>query len=139
MSDWTDQAEKIAADKGLIVVRPQPNELFVDIDDADGHAVFVKHLPILGELVASHTIAPSPSGGAYRFHARVMLSRNVFDELERVFLQTLLGSDRLHEVLSWRAATRGVTGVTVFFEKPTNGVALQAATEKPIDATEIPW
>ncbi len=34
-------------------------------------------------------------------------------------LQALLGSDRLHEALSWQAATRGVPHVTVFFEKPS--------------------
>lgn len=120
VSDWTVAAESAAQGRGLVIVRPADNELFVDIDDARDLDVFHQSLGVLGPLVLGYDRAPSPSGRPDRYHIRVRLSRPVKDDRERVALQALLGSDRLHEALSWAAAERGVVGVTVFFEKPAS-------------------
>jgi hypothetical protein len=120
MSEWTDQAEKVAAAKGLIVIVPKEDELFIDIDDKPSLAAFHVGLGVLGDLIVGFTRGPSPSGKNDRFHIIVKLARKVKDDFERGALQALLGSDRLHEALSWRAASRGITGVSVFFEKRTD-------------------
>lgn len=118
MSNWTGRAEECAKAKGLEVHRPAETELFVDIDDAASLATFRKALPLLGDLVVKHALTPSPSGKTDRFHARVQISRAVHDAGERCALQSILGSDLLHEALSYVAALHGVASPTVFFEKP---------------------
>jgi hypothetical protein len=118
MSEWSDKAEECAKAKGLVVKWPADNELFVDIDDAESLAAFQRGLAVLSVGVLGFDRSPSPGEREGRFHARVRLDRPVKDKFERILLQALLGSDRLHEALSWNAAERGVDGVTVFFEKP---------------------
>lgn len=118
-SDHLPEATRAAAAKGLVVVIPKANELFVDIDDAASLAVFNRNVSLMSELLpCTWAIAPSPSGKPHRHHATVTLSRDVSSPFERVMLQALLGSDLLHEVLSWRSATKGVEHPTLFFEKP---------------------
>jgi hypothetical protein len=118
MSEWSDRAEESAKAKGLVVHRPDPNELFIDIDDESSLAVFHQTIGLLGSQVLGFSRAPSPSGAPHRFHIRVRLDHDLKNDFERVALQALLGSDRLHEMLSWVAAGRGVVGVSVLFEKP---------------------
>ncbi len=117
MSEWSNRAHDAAAAKNLDVHRPAPNELFIDIDDAASLAVFHENIGILGDFVIGFERSPSPSGKPDRFHIRVKCKRNLTDDNERVALQALLGSDRKHEILSWKAAWSGVIGVTVFFER----------------------
>jgi hypothetical protein len=115
---YTADMQETAAARGLRVVIPEPNQLFLDIDDSESFLVFVANIGILGDLAESQSIKPSPSGKAGRFHITVTLSRPVKDAFERIALQALLGSDRKHETLSWRAALAGMPNPTVFFEKP---------------------
>jgi hypothetical protein len=117
MSEWTDGMEKAAAAKGLVVVRPEDNELFIDIDSAADLDAFHKSIGVLGPLVLSFARKPSPSGEKDHWHIVVTLDRAVTSQFERIMLQVLLGSDRLHEALCWEAATRGVPDACVFFEK----------------------
>lgn len=100
---------------------PAPNELFVDIDSDADFEVFEKHLAILKTHVTvdATEITPSRSGLPCR-HVVVRLERPVSGPLERLLLQSVLGSDRLHELLSWLAVTKGTTPYpTVFFEPKT--------------------
>ena len=117
MSEHNGNAEEAAAAKGLVIVYPQPDELFLDIDDAASLETFGKHSPILGDLITGYRTEPSPSGDPFKYHVTVKLSRPVKDAFERIMLQALLGSDRLHEILSWSAATNGAVQPTLFFEK----------------------
>ncbi len=107
-----------AAAKGLVVVEPLPNQLFLDIDSAEDAAVFEKHRQVLESEIESFSRAPSPSGKPGREHITVTLKRDVVDAIERIALQATLGSDRFHEALSLRAAIAGSCCPTVFFEKP---------------------
>lgn len=125
-----EAAEKAAAAKGLVVVIPKANELFVDIDSAEDFAVFEKHVERLqaashqelGCAVLDYRVTPSNSGGERR-HAVVTLSRDVKSDVERCLLQACLGSDRLRELLSWVRIESGVrVHPTVFFERPAANV-----------------
>jgi hypothetical protein len=112
-------AEECAEKKGLIVVRPKPNELFVDIDDEPSLAIFTRNIKRIGQTIGcTHVRRRSPSGASGRLHIVVKLNRDVRDAFERITLQALIGSDRIHEALSWQAAVRGDEYPTVFFEKP---------------------
>ncbi len=115
---YFEAAEEAAEKKGLVVVTPAANELFLDIDSAEDAALFDKHVKIFGTLVESVRRAPSPSGLPGREHITVTLVRNVDGPEERIALQAVLGSDRLHEALSLARAFGGAETPTVFFEKP---------------------
>ncbi len=117
-ANYRGNAEECAARLGRVIVYPEPNQLFLDIDDVASLQMFGDHLPILGDLISSHKVAQSPSKKIGRFHITVTLSRPVRDDFERITLQALLGSDRLHEVLSWKAASLGIEKPTMFFEEP---------------------
>ena len=129
-----EEAEIVAAKKGLMIVTPAANELFVDIDDCESWHVFMRHFHIVKAALPGcvYTKRPSPSGAADRFHVVVTLPRDVATVFERIMLQALLGSDRLHETLSWRAAACGSPEPTLFFEKLD--VALEALSRAKGDA-----
>lgn len=119
VSDHSRSAEVAAAAKGLVVVLPGPCELFVDIDCAEDLVAFEKSIAVLDTDGAWTVVRrPSPSGRPGRFHVVITLERPVKDAFERIMLQAILGSDRLHESLSYQAAARGVANPTVFFERP---------------------
>jgi hypothetical protein len=122
---YFEEAEEAAAKKGLVIVLPAENELFLDIDCAEDAAVFARHVQILGDegilgntVISSFKRAPSPSGKEGREHITVTLARPVAGAIERIALQTVLGSDRLHEALALTRALAGAEHPTVFFEKP---------------------
>jgi hypothetical protein len=112
-------AEACAQQKGLVVVLPRANELFVDIDDEPSKAIFDRNIKRVEQSIGCvHFSRRSPSRASGRYHITVRLNRDVRDPFERIALQTMLGSDRIHEALSWQAAVRGDANPTVFFERP---------------------
>lgn len=130
-----DAASAKAASKGLVVKLPAANELFVDIDNDADFAVFTKHLATLGEHVSvlGFDETPSNSGGTHR-HVVVRLGRDIANDVERIFLQAVLGSDRLRELLSWACIqAKASPHPSVFFEKPPvappNGFLASAAPD----------
>ena len=108
---------KACTERGVQIVEPQDDELFVDIDTHEALGMFHANQRALGKLVQSHSMEPSPSRKAGRYHIRVKLTRPVRDAFERIMLQALLGSDLSREIISWRDANGGAAKPTVFFEK----------------------
>ncbi len=122
-TETTDEAvaarrAKNCKERGVVVVEPDPDQLFVDIDNHHGLGVFHANVRSLGNLVVSHSQTISPSRKSGHWHVTVRLSRPVKDNFERIALQCLLGSDLAREMVSWREATLGLSKPTVFFEKP---------------------
>lgn len=114
---------KEAEEKGCFVVYPQPNELFIDLDDPDDEGFMHDQIARLrryfpgGDVLVK--MAPSKSGGG-RQHVTITLPRPVKDAAERILLQACLGSDRVRELLSWaRLETNATPHPTVFFESKT--------------------
>lgn len=110
-----------AASRGCVVVYPKPNELFIDIDTEQQRTQFKICFNILLKIAAytgSKCIErPSPSGKSGRYHITVTLPGPV-DELERIMLQAMLGSDPLREILSYARLVAGDPRPVCFFEKP---------------------
>lgn len=118
-SDPLVRAIEAAKAKGLVVVHPGPCELFIDIDDWQSLRRFQAQWGIVKDQIGgSYEVRSSPSRKAHRHHVYVTLDRPVVDNAERIMLQALLGSDLLHEVLSWLSHVRGETAPTLFFERP---------------------
>lgn len=110
---------KACAERGCHIVEPAADQLQVDIDSHHALGVFHCNVRALGDLVVSHSMTPSPSRKAGRYHVTVRLKRPVKDAFERIALQALLGSDLAREMVSWKEATLGLSAPTVFFEKAT--------------------
>ena len=110
--------EVVAGKKGLVVVKPGDDELFIDIDDlADLPHVFtgIKFLAAVGIKAAVTDITLSGTPGHLHCYARV---DRKLKPVERVVLQACLGSDRKRELISVaRLLLGGKYPTTVFFEK----------------------
>jgi hypothetical protein len=102
---------------GLEVVLPKANELQIDIDTPEDREVFNHHFGILQKYEQAEIIRdePSKSGGDKR-HITVELGRDI-SNLERILLQSVLGSDRKREILSWVQYCNGDEHPTLFLEK----------------------
>jgi hypothetical protein len=131
MSDAQTPANEAAKAKGLVVVWPEPDQLFVDIDSHAALVLFEAHILTLKSVVpCTWMVMRSPSEKPGHWHATVRLSRPVEDVFERILLQALLGSDLLHEILSWKQATAGNATPTCFFEKPERVEAIGVQATK---------
>lgn len=112
------RAEIDAAGQGCLIVEPKANELFIDIDTAEqrnwynfNYSKIEQHIGIL-----EVTEKPSPSLAPDHAHIVVTLKRDV-TPFERIFLQSILGSDLQREALSWIRLINNDPRPTLFFEK----------------------
>lgn len=125
MSDCSlteDRMLEAAKAKNQRVRYPKPNQLFLDIDSEDDFDLFNEQLHVLKQhlTVSGVEVTVSKSGLPHR-HVVVTLGRKV-SKLERIALQTMLGSDRVHELLSWCALGKGNKKPSVLFEnEPADG------------------
>lgn len=94
------EAVKKAQRLGKIIVKPETNELLLDIDNAEQYKTFKYRLKELSKLHTIEEIKEIPSTEKPdHYHIYVTLDRDIEDE-ERVFLQLFLGSDSIREYLS---------------------------------------
>jgi hypothetical protein len=115
--DSPEAAAARAEKKGCVVVFPEPNQLFIDIDDLESLQAFERVFSIVQEyLPCAYVKTPSPSGNHDRWHIVVTLERPVRDDIERIALQAILGSDRKREAHDMRRALAGHPTPTRFFE-----------------------
>lgn len=136
MSDYIDEdttedtmgwerAVKDAAAKGCKIVLPEPNQLFVDIDSQATYEHFInvgmKHLRRIYPD-AGLRIKVSPSEEPWHYHATVTLPEPIENDITRIALQAMLGSDPVRELLSWERLVRGLRVPVLFFEKLENKI-----------------
>jgi hypothetical protein len=100
--------------QNMAVKIPSDRELFLDIDSRSCMTHFLEMIPKLPGVVGW---VKSPSKSGYpKCHVVVTLDRDITN-LERILLQACLGSDRLHELLSYLAFKQGNPVPSVFFER----------------------
>ena len=115
----TREAALAAADaRGCIVIEPEANQLFIDIDSEADHEYYLKAVNrVRARTPAIETVTPSPSGTAGRFHIVLTFPERTFTQIERVAWQSALGSDRMRETNSLIDILDGDPLPTIFFEK----------------------
>ena len=103
---------------GCTVRKPAVDELFIDINDAYGSTWFHLNIGKVAEQIGVVTTEwlPSPSGQSDHSHVVVKLGREV-TQMERILLQSVLGSDRKREALSWVRLVNNDPDPTLFYEK----------------------
>ena len=119
-------------EEGWHIVYPEPDELFIDIDDERDLGVLqemvrtLKLNDISVEIVRS---TPSATAGHYHIVAR-LAGFGSLDATTRIAFQACLGSDRKRELLSLlRVVLKMSRPPTVFFEK----------NEETVDDDDIPF
>jgi hypothetical protein len=135
-----------AALKGLIVVTPKNNELFIDIDSDTDLAEFDRNYGIIDELFGIDEAVQTPSRNKKQGKHIVVTLAQPITPLERVLLQAILGSDRKREALSlWRIRNND-PNPTLFFEKsessmlgasPSPSTSGEGAESSPTPSGEI--
>ena len=114
----SEKARQLAEKENLLVVLPQPNELQLDIDNAESGNVFKRHYQILDKYIGIEKVEEHASRhGGDRKHITVTLKRPVLSLLERIALQAMLGSDRKRELLSLIESELGDETPTLFLEE----------------------
>lgn len=118
--DYTEPREDFLArcdQEGLRVVKPAPNELFVDIDSEEGRVTFNRVWPMFCPSMGAIIIDRHPSkSGLPHEHIVIQLTGVVVTELERIALQAMLGSDGKRELFGYLRQSEGIEPVTVFVE-----------------------
>ena len=114
-------AYKEAKAQGLVVATPGPQELFIDIDSDEEFAAFQINLELFMRYFPAEVTRETPSrNGLPGRHIVVQVKTpgTNLTALERILLQSLLGSDPKREILSYVRVSNGDPTPTLFFEKP---------------------
>ena len=114
----SESAYKKAEVEDLKVVLPEPNQLFIDIDNDFAMALFERNYKSFLNWYFQESdpvITPSKSGGERR-HITVTLADPI-DPKERLILQAFLGSDLKREFLGLQRIKEGDKNPTLFLEK----------------------
>ena len=114
-------AQEEANAKGLRLLWPNDQQLFVDIDDEFSMQLFDRGMKAILAFWPDAKVTrktPSPSGKPGRYHIVVELNRKApLTASERLTLQALLGSDPKREILGHVQLAEDEVRVTRFFEK----------------------
>ena len=109
--------------KSTRFVPARANELQIDIDSNAALKMFNEHWHIFNSRMAAYrkpitsltTIKASPSGKRGHWHITITFQRPI-DPATRIALQSVLGSDRVRELLSLCRLLNGSPIPTLFFE-----------------------
>ena len=105
-----------AKKKGLKVIFPKEKELFVDIDDEESMKIYHKRIDMLKSLFYCKSEIKVSQSGHPHCHIYINTDR-IFTNIERILLQLFLGSDVIHEFLSYKDYVNGESYPVLFFEK----------------------
>lgn len=125
MSELSDDPYLIAERLGKVVVLPDPDELFIDIDSDSGFDALKRGLEAAanaGLRIREKKRIPSKTPGHWHVYLTIEVGAKSFTptKLVRVALQACLGSDRKRELLSLARIMHHIERPpTVFFEDPT--------------------
>lgn len=121
--DLDVSAEEEAKRLNCIVVKPEPNQLQIDIDSEEAYSIFQKRIfeyKYHSQLSITVETHPSKSGLPKR-HITITVNDfknnpHVFNEWERIALQFTLGSDPIRETLNTWRLLRGSENPSRLFE-----------------------
>lgn len=114
--DFDTSCEDAAADKNCVVVYPEDNELFIDIDNDNQLRIFEKRIKEIAPLLnGGVSVDKKPSSTPGHFHIIVRADGESFNEIERILFQAILGSDLVRETLSTFRHLRGDKNPTRLF------------------------
>lgn len=115
-----------------VVLMPEPNELFIDIDTPRALNVFRAQLEIFRRREKKCLVMKKPSRRKKRgFHILVRLEHDV-TPTDRLMLQAMLGSDLRRELLGLQRLDDGMPEPTCFFEQGEPAVDDSSSTDEVV-------
>ena len=112
------RAVREAQDNNLLVVYPETNQLQIDIDSDRAFSIFFEMKGLLEKYFTVLDVVITPSrSGLPKCHITVTLAQPI-NNYQRIALQTMLGSDRVREFLSYIQEMQGDPKPVLFIEKP---------------------
>lgn len=134
----SQEARGMAAEKGLDVVAPQDNQLFLDLDGAEGIHNFLELWKMFQNLFpAARIVKQTPSKSGVGQHVIVQLA-SPEPATMRIAMQAVLGSDLKREMFSLRRVIDGDPEPTLFFEVPKKH-RVRKASERDPEREATPW
>lgn len=112
----TREAELEQAAKGRVIVRGEPLRILLDLDTPEARAQYDSMLPIVRRYWTIDDISEWKSSGGNTHIAIRFRDTPELSVVERLLLQSILGSDPLKELLSFRRYLNGVEDPTVLFQ-----------------------
>lgn len=115
-------AQEAARKKGLEIVLPKRDELFIDLDSEAAYRTYKEQVKLLAqkETILLETVRYSASGPPHR-HVTLTLKKEL-SPMMRIALQAALGSDPKREMLSFHRVCAGHPHPTLFFERPASAL-----------------
>jgi hypothetical protein len=144
----SDRARERAVVEGLDVVYPEPNQLFIDIDNEHSYRLFENQLAIVNKFIGYAERKETPSKNntpeqPFKLHITLTFDDVEFTALERLALQAMLGSDRVRELLGYIEMKNDDSTPTLFLEKnKLKGLLNSSTAIEPTDILkdeEIPY
>jgi hypothetical protein len=112
------RAQQEAKNSGLDVVYPERNQLQIDIDSDRAFSIFLEMKSLLEKyFVVRDVVVHYSRSGPPKRHVTVTLDQPLND-YQRIALQTMLGSDRVREFLSYIQAKNLDPHPILFIETP---------------------
>lgn len=116
----SQESREYAADLGLEVHIPEPNELFIDLDNDDAKETLYRNLPLVQSMFpigSNPKLRKSPSGAVGHYHARLRTVGPMAVK-DRIILQMALGGDVRHGLRSLSRVENNDPDPILFFETP---------------------
>lgn len=103
----------------MLVIFPEINQLFIDIDSKENMTIYERNKSILNDYfrIKEEKIQLSKSGGDH-YHITITLGKNLVSDMERILLQACLGSDGKREQLGYQRVLNRDEHPTLFIEDP---------------------
>lgn len=114
---------KMAAERGLVILLPAGNEIFLDLDSHEAHdeaCGLIELAKKCGLPITGTYVAPSQTPGHVHMIVTFDLTDAIFDNFDdmpelRIGLQAAFGSDRKREVMSYARVFQSIPDPTCLF------------------------
>jgi hypothetical protein len=120
MAEYTSlhssEAIKEAEENGGEVIFPSSTELYLDLDSEESVNLFLENLNMLDRHISISKYGYQESRTPGKYHGIVELSQPLMSDMERILLQTILGSDPKREFLSYMRILKRDPHPTLFIE-----------------------
>jgi hypothetical protein len=117
LANLSHESSKRRAKQLKQVIRyPEPNELFIDIDTRDQLATFERNFEVLRRYIPVEECTETPSKRGWPHVHIVVRLKHAVTSIERIAMQTALGSDPMREILSIARVYTNQQHATCFFE-----------------------
>ena len=113
-----EEAIEKAIAAGFEVLRPQDNELYLDLDNDEALLRYQERYPVLSTIMGCHEVNRWKSKSGLGYHVVLELQEPKSDVI-RIGMQAILGSDPKREALAYSRIHKGIPNPILLFKPKT--------------------